>query len=174
MDEDKQESKKKEELENRKEFEDENENEKNENEYEVIDWDDVIEEEKSSEELLKEYNESLMKLTRIENKVRGMNRFARTLERGKEEYRIRDVVFKTYEELYYKLKKDVLKEVQEYNHIVSGWNMERWRSWELNHCLDISMKTFVKFLKRFWKLLKERRIELKEKGGGKLFLGEKD
>ena len=59
MDKDKQESKKKEELKNRKEFEDENENEKNENE--VINWDDVIEEEKSSEELLKEYNESLMK-----------------------------------------------------------------------------------------------------------------
>ena len=35
-------------------------------------------------------------------------------------------------------------------------------------------RTFVEFLKRFWKLLKERRIELKEKGGGKLFLGEKD
>ena len=69
MDEDKQESKKKEELENRKEFEDENENEKNENEYEVIDWDDVIEEEKLFEELLKKYNELLMKLTRIENKV---------------------------------------------------------------------------------------------------------
>ena len=83
MDEDKRESKKKEELENRKEFEDENENEKNENEYEEVDWDDVIEEEKSSEELLK-YNELLMKLTRIENKVRGMNRFAQTLERGKE------------------------------------------------------------------------------------------
>ena len=38
--------------------------------------------------LLKEYNESLMKLTRIENKVRGMNKFAQTLERGNEEYRI--------------------------------------------------------------------------------------
>ena len=31
------------------------------------------------------------------------------------------------------------------------------------------MKTFVEFLKRFWKLLKERRIELKEKGGGSRF-----
>ena len=124
MDKDKQESKKKEELENRKEFVDKNENEENENEYEEVNWDNVMEEEKSSEELLKEYNESLMKLTRIENKVRGMNRFAQTLERGKEEYRIRDVVFKTYEELYYKLKRDVLKEVQEYNHIVSGWKME--------------------------------------------------
>ena len=124
MDKDKQKSKKKEELENEKKFEDKNENEKNENEYEEINWDNVIKEEKLSEELLKEYNELLLKLKRIENKVRGMNRFARTLERGKEEYRIRDVVFKTYEELYYKLKKEVLKEVQEYNHIVSGWKME--------------------------------------------------
>ena len=33
-------------------------------------------ESKKKEGLLKEYNESLMKLTRIENKVRGMNRFA--------------------------------------------------------------------------------------------------